>query len=69
METKLARIAEISKERPKEVFTSVYHLINLELLMLVINFIVGRIIWICTKTQLLDKKILKNYWQIMEMIL
>ena len=69
MSTKITRINQIAKERPKEVFTSVYHLINLELLMLVINFIVGRIIWICTKTQLLDKKILKNYWQIMEMIL
>ena len=33
METKLARIAEISKERPKEVFTSIYHLINKELLI------------------------------------
>lgn len=32
METKLARIAEISKERPKEKFTSVYHLLNKELL-------------------------------------
>ena len=34
METKLARIAEISKERPQEVFTSIYHLLNKELLML-----------------------------------
>ncbi len=33
METKLARIAEISKQRPKEVFTSIYHLINKELLL------------------------------------
>lgn len=34
METKLARITKISKERPKEVFTSIYHLMNKELLML-----------------------------------
>lgn len=33
METKLARITEISKEKPKEVFTSIYHLINKELLL------------------------------------
>lgn len=34
METKLARIAQISSERPKEIFTSVYHLLNEEMLML-----------------------------------
>ena len=34
METKLARIAEISKDRPKEVFTSIYHFLNKDLLML-----------------------------------
>lgn len=34
METKLARIAEISKERPKEVFTSIYHFLNKDLLMI-----------------------------------
>ena len=34
VETKLAKIAQISKERPKEVFTSVYHLLNKEMLML-----------------------------------
>ena len=34
METKLARIAEISRERPKEVFTSIYHFLNKDLLML-----------------------------------
>ena len=33
METKLTRIAEISKERPKEVFTSIYHFLNKDLLM------------------------------------
>ena len=33
METKLARIAEISKQRPKETFTSIYHLINKDLLI------------------------------------
>lgn len=34
METKLARIAEISKEKPREVFTSIYHFLNKEMLML-----------------------------------
>lgn len=34
METKLARIAEISKERPQEIFTSIYHFLNKELLMI-----------------------------------
>ena len=34
METKLARIAEISKDKPKEIFTSVYHLLNKELLII-----------------------------------
>lgn len=34
METKLARIAEISKEKPKEIFTSIYHFLNKELLLL-----------------------------------
>jgi len=33
METKLARIAEIAKNRPEEVFTSLYHHINVELLL------------------------------------
>lgn len=32
METKIARINQIAKERPNEVFTSIYHLINKELL-------------------------------------
>ena len=32
MTTKIIRINEIAKERPKEVFTSIYHLINKELL-------------------------------------
>ena len=32
MQTKLVRIAEISRERPKEMFVSIYHLINKELL-------------------------------------
>jgi RNA-directed DNA polymerase len=32
METKLARIAEIAKREPKERFTSLYHLLNVELL-------------------------------------
>ncbi len=34
VETKLARIAQISKEKPKEVFTSIYHLLNEEMLKL-----------------------------------
>lgn len=33
MKTKLERIAKISEERPKEIFTSIYHLINKELLI------------------------------------
>lgn len=33
VETKLARIAQISKEKPKEVFTSIYHLLNEEMLL------------------------------------
>lgn len=32
MSTKIARINQIAKERPNEIFTSVYHLINYELL-------------------------------------
>lgn len=32
MSTKIARINQIAKERPDEVFTSIYHLINFELL-------------------------------------
>ena len=32
MTTKIARIKQIAKERPKEAFTSIYHLINKELL-------------------------------------
>ncbi len=34
VETKLTRIAQISKDKPKEIFTSVYHLLNEEMLML-----------------------------------
>ena len=33
VETKLARIAQISRRKPKEVFTSIYHLLNEEMLM------------------------------------
>lgn len=32
MSTKITRINQIAKEKPNEVFTSVYHLINYELL-------------------------------------
>lgn len=32
MSTKIARINQISKEKPQEIFTSIYHLINYELL-------------------------------------
>ena len=34
METKLARIAEIAKERPQEKFTSLAHHINVDLLLM-----------------------------------
>ena len=34
MVTKLARISKISKEKPKEIFTSIYHLLNKELLLI-----------------------------------
>jgi hypothetical protein len=33
METKLVRIAEIAKENPKERFTSLYYLLNKEMLI------------------------------------
>lgn len=33
MKTELARIAEIAKEKPKEQFTSLYHLLNKEMLL------------------------------------
>ena len=33
METKISRIAQRAKENPKEIFTSIYHLINEELLI------------------------------------
>ncbi len=33
METKLSRIAEIAENRPKEVFTSLYHHLNVEMLL------------------------------------
>ena len=33
METKLIRITQIAKERPKEVFTSLYHHLNEEVLV------------------------------------
>ena len=32
MTSKITRINQIAKERPEEVFTSIYHLINKELL-------------------------------------
>lgn len=32
--TKLARITKISKEKPKEIFTSIYHLLNKDLLLI-----------------------------------
>ena len=34
METKLARIEEISKEKPQEIFTSIYYYLNKDLLIL-----------------------------------
>ena len=33
METKLTKIAEISRTKPKEIFTSIYHFLNKDLLM------------------------------------
>lgn len=33
METKLAKIAQVAKERPKEQFTSLAHLLNVEMLL------------------------------------
>ena len=42
MKTKLERIAEISIAKPKEVFTSIYHLINKELLIECHNELDGR---------------------------
>ncbi len=33
MTTKIIRINQIAKEKPNEVFTSIYHLINKELLL------------------------------------
>ena len=41
METKLIRISEIAKERPKAVFTSLYHLLNVELLTQCHNELAG----------------------------
>lgn len=41
METKLIRIAEIAKENPKEVFTSLYHHLNVELLTQCHNELAG----------------------------
>ena len=41
MSTKIARINQIAKERPDEVFTSVYHLINYDLLMECFNELDG----------------------------
>ena len=33
MTTKITRINQIAKEKPNEIFTSVYHLVNYELLL------------------------------------
>ena len=41
MTTKITRINQISKEKPNEIFTSIYHLINKELLMECFNEIDG----------------------------
>ena len=49
MTTKITRISQIAKERPKEVFTSIYHLINEELLIECFNELDG------TKATGLDK--------------
>ena len=42
VETKLARIAQIARNNPKEVFTSVYHLLNEELLLICHNELNGK---------------------------
>jgi retron-type reverse transcriptase len=41
METKLIRIAEIAKEKPKDVFTSLYHLLNTKMLTQCHNELAG----------------------------
>ncbi len=42
METKLTRISEISKIKPKEIFTSIYHLLNKDLLLMCHNELNGK---------------------------
>lgn len=42
VKTKLARIAHIARNNSKEVFTSVYHLLNEELLMICHNELDGK---------------------------
>lgn len=55
MTTKITRINQIAKERPKEVFTSIYHLINEELLKECFNELDG------TKATGLDKMTKEEY--------
>lgn len=55
MTTKITRINQIAKERPKEVFTSIYHLINEELLKECFNELDG------TKAIGLDKMTKEEY--------
>ena len=55
MTTKITRINQIAKERPKEVFTSIYHLINEELLKECFNELDG------TKATGLDKITKEEY--------
>lgn len=56
MTTKIARINQIAKERPKEIFTSIYHLINYELLKECYNELDGK------KAVGLDKVSKDNYF-------
>ena len=42
METKLTRICEISKTKPKEIFTSIYHFLNKDLLIMCHNELNGK---------------------------
>ena len=56
MTTKITRINQISKERPKEVFTSIYHLINKELLKECFHELDG------DKAVGIDKVTKEEYW-------
>lgn len=66
METKLARIAQLSRENPDMVFTSVGHLINKEMLKGCHEKMDGaKAVGIdgITKEEYSRKKILKTWWK------